>query len=81
MDDPRSWGPSPHPRGWSHVLTSFVGWLAGAAPRACGDGPQACERGDLAEVQDSAGLLLARLDAVLTRYANALQEHEIPRPY
>ncbi|MFF4041173.1 DUF6959 family protein [Streptomyces sp. NPDC001816] len=46
-----------------------------------GEVVEACERGDLAEVQDSAGLLLARLDAVLTRYANALQEDEIPRPY
>ncbi|GFE04956.1 hypothetical protein OG879_23960 [Streptomyces caniferus] len=42
---------------------------------------EACERGDLAEAQDSAGLLLEGLDALLTRYADALQEHEIPRPY
>ncbi|MGA5344761.1 DUF6959 family protein [Streptomyces griseoincarnatus] len=33
----------------------------------------ACERGVLAEAQDAAGVLLAGLDAVLTRYANALQ--------
>ncbi|MCZ0989972.1 DUF6959 family protein [Streptomyces diastatochromogenes] len=42
---------------------------------------EACERGDLAEARDSAGLLLAGLDALLTRYEDALQEHEIPRPY
>ncbi|MFG2128670.1 DUF6959 family protein [Streptomyces sp. NPDC048751] len=39
------------------------------------------ERGQLAEAQDAAGVLLAGLDAVLTRYANALQEHAMPRPY
>ncbi|MGW3727150.1 DUF6959 family protein [Streptomyces sp. NPDC000851] len=42
---------------------------------------EACERGDLAEARDSAGLLLAGLDALLTRYADALQEHQIARPY
>lgn len=42
---------------------------------------EACERGDLAAARDSAGLLLAALDALLTRYADALQEHEIPLPY
>ncbi|MEU9365584.1 hypothetical protein AB0D71_12690 [Streptomyces avermitilis] len=42
---------------------------------------EACERGDLADARDSAGLLLAGLDALLTRYADALREHEIPRPY
>ncbi|MFD3623119.1 DUF6959 family protein [Streptomyces sp. NPDC058698] len=42
---------------------------------------ESCERGDLAEARDSAGLLLASLDALLTRYADALQAHEIPRPY
>ncbi|WP_240496286.1 DUF6959 family protein [Streptomyces torulosus] len=42
---------------------------------------EACESGDLAEAQDAAGVLLAGLDAVLTRYANALQEYAIPRPY
>lgn len=41
----------------------------------------ACERGHLADARDSASLLLAGLDALLTRYADALQEHEIPRPY
>ena len=41
----------------------------------------ACERGDLDEVQESAGLLLATLDALLTRYEAALGEHGIPRPY
>ncbi|WP_374199039.1 hypothetical protein [Streptomyces sp. GESEQ-35] len=38
-------------------------------------------RSDLADARDSAGLLLAGLDALLARYADALQEHEIPRPY
>ncbi|MFJ5967969.1 DUF6959 family protein [Streptomyces sp. NPDC093060] len=42
---------------------------------------EACERGDLADARDSAGLLLAGLDAVLTRYADVLQAHEIDRPY
>ncbi|MGI5516972.1 DUF6959 family protein [Streptomyces sp. CA-106131] len=42
---------------------------------------EACERGDLAEAWDSAGLLLADLDALLARYAEALHKHEITRPY
>ncbi|MFI1923430.1 DUF6959 family protein [Streptomyces sp. NPDC020377] len=42
---------------------------------------EACERGDLEEARDSAGLLLADLDALLMRYEAALGEHEIPRPY
>jgi hypothetical protein len=42
---------------------------------------EACERGDLAQARDSAGLLLAGLDTPLTRYTDALQEHEISRPY
>ncbi|MEU6303376.1 DUF6959 family protein [Streptomyces chartreusis] len=42
---------------------------------------EACERGDLDEARDSAGLLLADLDALLARYEAALSEHEIPRPY
>ncbi|MET7696809.1 hypothetical protein [Streptomyces sp. NPDC005485] len=42
---------------------------------------EACERGDLAEARESAGFLLVDLDALLTRYAGALEEHEIPRPY
>lgn len=42
---------------------------------------EACERGDLDEARDSAGLLLANLDALLARYEAALNEHEIPRPY
>ncbi|MEV1064119.1 hypothetical protein [Streptomyces sp. NPDC050263] len=41
----------------------------------------ACERGDLADARDGAGLLLAGLDALLDRYAAALAEHEMPRPY
>ncbi|WP_420707616.1 DUF6959 family protein [Streptomyces sp. NRRL S-1022] len=32
------------------------------------------------EAQDSADLLLMSLDALLARYADVLQEHEIPRP-
>ncbi|KOV95150.1 DUF6959 family protein [Streptomyces sp. NRRL B-3648] len=40
-----------------------------------------CERGDLAEARDPTGLLLMSLDALLARYADVLQEHEIPRPY
>ncbi|MFC5672216.1 DUF6959 family protein [Streptomyces incanus] len=42
---------------------------------------EACARGDVDEAQDCAGLLLANLDALLTRYEAALDEHEIPRPY
>ncbi|MEU3618512.1 hypothetical protein ABZ725_40240 [Streptomyces sp. NPDC006872] len=42
---------------------------------------EACERGDLADARDGAGLLLAGLDALLDRYATALAEHEIARPY
>ncbi|RPF24777.1 DUF6959 family protein [Streptomyces sp. TLI_185] len=42
---------------------------------------QACERGDLAEAGESAGLLLASLDALLMRYSTALEGHEIQRPY
>ncbi|SMQ18933.1 hypothetical protein SAMN06272771_5396 [Streptomyces sp. Ag82_O1-12] len=42
---------------------------------------EACGRGDLAEARDSAGLLLGGLDVLLKRYEDALQQHEIPRPY
>ncbi|MDT0469517.1 DUF6959 family protein [Streptomyces gibsoniae] len=42
---------------------------------------EAYERGDLAEARRSTGLLLAGLDALLTRYADALEGHGIPRPY
>ena len=42
---------------------------------------EACERGDVAEARDSAGLLLENIDALLARYAAALDEHGIPRPY
>ncbi|MFD7279874.1 DUF6959 family protein [Streptomyces sp. NPDC059862] len=42
---------------------------------------EGCERGELAEARESAGLLLAGLDVLLTRYAVALKEHGIPRPY
>ncbi|MFI7300877.1 DUF6959 family protein [Streptomyces sp. NPDC050121] len=42
---------------------------------------EACDRGDLSDARDTAGLLLAGLDALLKRYATALEEHDIPRPY
>ncbi|MDX2678600.1 DUF6959 family protein [Streptomyces sp. NY05-11A] len=42
---------------------------------------EACDRGDLGDARDAAGLLLAGLDALLKRYATALEEHDIPRPY
>ncbi|MFG2938356.1 DUF6959 family protein [Streptomyces sp. NPDC048282] len=42
---------------------------------------EACERGDLAEAREFAGLHLATLDALLARYEAALAEHGIPRPY
>ncbi|MFJ8944092.1 DUF6959 family protein [Streptomyces sp. NPDC102395] len=42
---------------------------------------EACERGELADARESAGLLLAGIDALLTRYTAALEEHGIPRPY
>lgn len=41
----------------------------------------ACEQGDVVEACETAGLLLADLDALLTRYSAALNAHEIPRPY
>ncbi|MFF8532345.1 hypothetical protein ACN6K9_008194 [Streptomyces sp. SAS_267] len=53
-----------------HVLRSDVS-----------DVVEACERGDLDEARESAGLLLADLDALLARYEAALSEHGIPRPY
>ncbi|MFE7650638.1 DUF6959 family protein [Streptomyces phaeoluteigriseus] len=53
-----------------HILRSDVAEVA-----------RACERGDLDEARDSAGFLLANLDARLARYEAALGEHEIPRPY
>ncbi|MER6268605.1 hypothetical protein [Streptomyces sp900105755] len=42
---------------------------------------EACERGDLDEARESAGLLLTSLDVLLTQYEAALVEHDIPRPY
>ena len=42
---------------------------------------EACDQGDLAAARESAGLLLADLDTLLTRYSAALDAHEIPRPY
>ncbi|MGW1391946.1 DUF6959 family protein [Streptomyces nigra] len=42
---------------------------------------EACGRGDLAGARDSVGLLLMSLDVLLKRYEDALQQHEIRRPY
>ncbi|WP_432182453.1 DUF6959 family protein [Streptomyces sp. NBC_00063] len=47
---------------------------------------KACEPGDMDEDRESAGLLLANLDALLAQYEAALDEaaldeHEIPPPY
>lgn len=41
----------------------------------------ACERSDPAEARNSGDLVLAALDALLTRYEDALHKHGIPRPY
>lgn len=41
---------------------------------------EACERCDLAEARQAAGLLTS-LDALLARHVDALEEHEISRPY
>ncbi|MEV0559112.1 hypothetical protein AB0I27_37400 [Streptomyces sp. NPDC050597] len=53
-----------------HILRSDVAELA-----------KACERGNLADAGQSAGLLLEHLDALLNRYSTALEEHQIQRPY
>ncbi|WP_043662625.1 DUF6959 family protein [Streptomyces xylophagus] len=42
---------------------------------------EACERGDLEDAGESAGLLLAGLDALLNRYSVALEKHRIQTPY
>ncbi|MFD4879410.1 DUF6959 family protein [Streptomyces sp. NPDC058420] len=42
---------------------------------------EACERGDLAEAGEAAGLLLAGFDALLSRYSVALEKHRITLPY
>ncbi|MFF3243074.1 DUF6959 family protein [Streptomyces sp. NPDC002870] len=42
---------------------------------------EAFDQGDVAGARETAGLLLADLDAPLTRYSVALEAHEIPRPY
>ncbi|MFE2579112.1 DUF6959 family protein [Streptomyces sp. NPDC059378] len=42
---------------------------------------EACEQGDLDQARESATLLLANLDALLSRYEATLTDHEIPRPY
>lgn len=42
---------------------------------------EACDQGDGVGARETAGLLLTDLDTLLTRYAAALEAHEIPRPY
>ncbi|MGW1888365.1 DUF6959 family protein [Streptomyces sp. NPDC001970] len=42
---------------------------------------EAFDRGDVAEARETAGLLLADLDALLAGYSAALKAHEIPLPY
>ncbi|MER5687122.1 hypothetical protein [Streptomyces sp. NPDC002205] len=42
---------------------------------------EAFDQGDAAGARETAGLLLADLDALLMRYSAALDAHEIPRPY
>ncbi|MEU2111889.1 hypothetical protein [Streptomyces sp. NPDC019507] len=42
---------------------------------------EAFDRGDVAEARETAGLLLADLDALLARFSAALKAHEIPLPY
>jgi hypothetical protein len=42
---------------------------------------EACERGDLTEARDTAGLLLSGLDEILAGYEAALSDHGIRRPY
>ncbi|MFI2348440.1 DUF6959 family protein [Streptomyces sp. NPDC019443] len=42
---------------------------------------QALDQGDVAGARETAGLLLADLDALLTRYSAALEAHKTPRPY
>ncbi|MGW6013078.1 DUF6959 family protein [Streptomyces sp. NPDC055210] len=53
-----------------HILRSDVAELA-----------EARERGELAEAGECASLLLAHLDALLTRYLTAVEEHQIQRPH
>ncbi|MFE0458530.1 DUF6959 family protein [Kitasatospora sp. NPDC058965] len=42
---------------------------------------EACDRGDVGEAHEVAALLLADLDGLLARYAAALEDHGIARPY
>ncbi|MFE6035999.1 DUF6959 family protein [Streptomyces sp. NPDC056452] len=42
---------------------------------------EACDQGDLAGARETAGFLLADLDALQARYTAALDTHKIPRPY
>lgn len=42
---------------------------------------EAIDQGDVAGARETAALLLADLDHLLTRYTAALEAHEIPRPY
>ncbi|MFJ9148537.1 DUF6959 family protein [Streptomyces sp. NPDC102270] len=53
-----------------HILRTEVAEIA-----------EACERGDLAEARDSAGLLLSGLDDLLAACEAALADHGIRRPY
>ncbi|WP_405919481.1 DUF6959 family protein [Streptomyces longwoodensis] len=64
-----------------HILRSDLAEVVDACARGdLAEVVDACARGDLAEARDSAGLLLVGLDALLTRYEDTLQQHEIPRP-
>jgi hypothetical protein len=42
---------------------------------------EACERGDLGDAGESAGLVLAGLDALLDRYSVALENHGMKRSH
>ncbi|WP_406304473.1 hypothetical protein OHA61_22035 [Streptomyces sp. NBC_00885] len=42
---------------------------------------EALGQGDVVGAQGTAGLLLADLDELLARYADALEAHDIPPPY
>ncbi|MFK4224104.1 DUF6959 family protein [Streptomyces sp. NPDC019890] len=42
---------------------------------------EAFDQGDVDAARETAGLLLADIDALLTRYSAALDAHEIARPY
>ncbi|MEU9014501.1 hypothetical protein AB0D12_32990 [Streptomyces sp. NPDC048479] len=42
---------------------------------------EALDQGNVAGARETAGTLLTDLDALLARYAAALEAHEVPRPY